>query len=111
MLTRIMRHTMRTHTRHCCCTEKDMDKLGEYKSSGELWLKVVDLFETEDKVRRMRVPLEKASGAYIKAKDFGQALVVLEKQAKLFAQIEEANNVTKNILARIIVNLAHVRSL
>ena len=53
------------------------------------------------------MPLEKAAGAYVKAKDFGQAMVVLEKQAKLFAQIEEANNVTKNILSQIIVHLAN----
>lgn len=85
---------------------KELEKQGQYEEAADVFLAVADIYETDDKIRRMRVPLERAVGGFIKAKKLESAMETLKKQAVLFNQVQEQNNIDKNWLSRIIVQLA-----
>ena len=74
---------------------KELEKQGQYEEAADVFLAVADIYETDDKIRRMRVPLERAVGGFIKAKKLESAMETLKKQAVLFNQVQEQNNIDK----------------
>lgn len=85
---------------------KDADKQNNPELAMTLYMEVVDIRETEDQVRRMKVPLDRAVQMSIRAKKFKMTMEYLNKEALLLTQLKDEPMLNRNWMSRIIVTLA-----
>lgn len=85
---------------------KDAEKENHIEVAMNLYLEVVDIRETEDQMRRVKVPLDKAVQMSIRCKKFKLTMEHLNKEAILLTQLKDDPMMNRNWMCRIIVQLA-----
>eukprot|EP00041_Stephanoeca_diplocostata_P011001 m.177593 g.177593 ORF g.177593 m.177593 type:complete len:381 (+) comp18373_c0_seq2:271-1413(+) len=84
---------------------KDAEKRSDYDAALALWLEVVDIRDTEDQTRRMKVPLDRAIQMTIRLRKFPKTIELLNQEAILYIGLKDDNNLNRNWLCRMIVQL------